>query len=216
MAAVPKHSALGLRVPVNIVLKADQRTGKLTRGIIAEVLTRGDHPRGVKVRLESGAIGRVHSLAETSAQAQVIGEQSGASLQDDKHREGMSSKEFPVHQQSSVATRNYRFQEDFRKTEPPAAAEATSLADYIKAPARNKQKKGRKSATVTAPHDSPPASSGADQPHERKIDTAGEEQISEQTRLQTEFPNLDSALIAAILSDCDSIQETRAILLSLS
>lgn len=45
---------------VDIVLKADQPTGKLTRGIVAELLTSSStHHRGIKVRLTSGAVGRV-------------------------------------------------------------------------------------------------------------------------------------------------------------
>ena len=48
----------GLRV--SIVLKQDQQTGKLTEGTVAEILTNSSHhPHGIKVRLESGAIGRV-------------------------------------------------------------------------------------------------------------------------------------------------------------
>jgi uncharacterized repeat protein (TIGR03833 family) len=53
----------GLRVL--IVLKEDQRTGKLTEGIVRDILTRSpSHPHGIKVRLESGAVGRVKRLAE--------------------------------------------------------------------------------------------------------------------------------------------------------
>lgn len=45
---------------VDIVLKADQRTGKLTHGKVAEILTSSIfHPRGIKVRLEDGQVGRV-------------------------------------------------------------------------------------------------------------------------------------------------------------
>ena len=48
---------------VDIVLKADQRTGALTRGIIAEVLTNSNfHPHGIKVRLEDGQVGRVQNI----------------------------------------------------------------------------------------------------------------------------------------------------------
>jgi len=43
-----------------IILKRDQGTTNLTPGIVAELLTRGDHPRGVKVRLQDGQVGRVH------------------------------------------------------------------------------------------------------------------------------------------------------------
>lgn len=48
----------GLRV--SIVLKQDQRTGKLTEGIVKDILTKSPtHPHGIKVRLESGEVGRV-------------------------------------------------------------------------------------------------------------------------------------------------------------
>ncbi|KKU86115.1 MAG: hypothetical protein A3A32_00635 [Candidatus Wildermuthbacteria bacterium RIFCSPLOWO2_01_FULL_48_35] len=46
-----------------ITLKEDQRTGKLTRGIVAEILTSSAfHPRGIKVRLQDGRVGRVQKI----------------------------------------------------------------------------------------------------------------------------------------------------------
>lgn len=48
---------------VKIVLKQDQRTGKLTEGIVKDLLTKsGQHPHGIKVRLTSGAVGRVQVI----------------------------------------------------------------------------------------------------------------------------------------------------------
>ncbi len=48
---------------VEVVLKADQKIGKLTHGIVAEILTSSSfHPRGIKVRLESGQVGRVQKV----------------------------------------------------------------------------------------------------------------------------------------------------------
>ncbi len=48
---------------VDIILKADQRTGQLTRGIVAEILTSSSfHPHGIKVRLEDGQVGRVQNI----------------------------------------------------------------------------------------------------------------------------------------------------------
>lgn len=45
---------------VSIVLKKDQKTGKLTQGIVKDLLTKSSsHPHGIKVRLETGIIGRV-------------------------------------------------------------------------------------------------------------------------------------------------------------
>ena len=53
----------GLRV--FIVLKKDQRTGKLTEGIVKDILTKSPtHPHGIKVRLESGDIGRVKEILQ--------------------------------------------------------------------------------------------------------------------------------------------------------
>ena len=48
---------------VFIVLKKDQRSGKLTEGIVKDILTKSPtHPHGIKVRLESGQIGRVKEI----------------------------------------------------------------------------------------------------------------------------------------------------------
>ena len=53
----------GMRV--RIVLKQDQTTGKLTEGIVKDILTNSaTHPHGIKVRLTSGAVGRVKEIAE--------------------------------------------------------------------------------------------------------------------------------------------------------
>jgi uncharacterized repeat protein (TIGR03833 family) len=48
---------------VLIVLKADQRSGKLTEGIVKDLLTNSSfHPHGIKVRLEDGQVGRVQQI----------------------------------------------------------------------------------------------------------------------------------------------------------
>lgn len=48
---------------VDIVLKKDQRTGALTRGIVKDILTNSpNHPHGIKVRLTDGQIGRVQVI----------------------------------------------------------------------------------------------------------------------------------------------------------
>ena len=53
----------GLRV--RIVLKQDQRSGKLTEGIVREILTSSaTHPHGIKVRLADGQVGRVKEILQ--------------------------------------------------------------------------------------------------------------------------------------------------------
>ena len=48
---------------VSVVLKKDQRTGALTKGIVKDILTNSPtHPHGIKVRLQSGDVGRVKEI----------------------------------------------------------------------------------------------------------------------------------------------------------
>ena len=48
---------------VNLVLKEDQRSGKLTQGIVKNILTNSAvHPHGIKVRLQDGSVGRVNEI----------------------------------------------------------------------------------------------------------------------------------------------------------
>jgi uncharacterized repeat protein (TIGR03833 family) len=54
-----------LGIKVSIVLKQDQRTGKLTEGVVKEILTKSAfHPHGIKVRLADGQIGRVQNIED--------------------------------------------------------------------------------------------------------------------------------------------------------
>ncbi|MCP5062037.1 MAG: YwbE family protein [Ignavibacteriae bacterium] len=58
-----KNIELGLHVA--IVLKEDQRTNKLTDGYVKDILTKSpNHPHGIKVRLETGEVGRVKEILD--------------------------------------------------------------------------------------------------------------------------------------------------------
>jgi len=55
-----KRSDIHPGMKVAIVLKSDQRSGKLTHGVVQDILTSSpDHPHGIKVRLANGEVGRV-------------------------------------------------------------------------------------------------------------------------------------------------------------
>ena len=59
----PTRSQLQPGLTVDIIQKQDQRTGQLTRGVIAQLLTSSaSHPHGIKVRLTTGEVGRVQTL----------------------------------------------------------------------------------------------------------------------------------------------------------
>jgi len=58
-----ERSSIKPGIRVSIVLKADQRSGKLTEGIVKDILTNSpNHPHGIKVRLADGQVGRVKEI----------------------------------------------------------------------------------------------------------------------------------------------------------
>lgn len=53
---------------VEVVLKRDQASGKRTRGVVQEILTRSpNHPHGIKVRLTTGEVGRVQAIPDPAS-----------------------------------------------------------------------------------------------------------------------------------------------------
>ena len=58
-----KRADIQVGLKVSIVLKQDQRTGRLTEGVVRDILTNSPtHPHGIKVRLENGLVGRVKDI----------------------------------------------------------------------------------------------------------------------------------------------------------
>jgi len=65
------RSAIRAGIPVEIIQKCDQRTGKRTRGTVQEILTNSAfHPHGIKVRLTDGRVGRVVTILSKDNQQQ--------------------------------------------------------------------------------------------------------------------------------------------------
>jgi uncharacterized repeat protein (TIGR03833 family) len=61
--SVPNRREIRAGVRVQIVEKQNQRSGKLTEGIVARILTSSPtHPHGIKVMLEDGTVGRVQAI----------------------------------------------------------------------------------------------------------------------------------------------------------
>jgi uncharacterized repeat protein (TIGR03833 family) len=62
----PKRNQIQPGMQVLIVEKQNQRSGLLTEGVVAQILTKSaSHPHGIKVRLEDGKVGRVKSVIDT-------------------------------------------------------------------------------------------------------------------------------------------------------
>ena len=185
---VPRLSQLHAGVGVNIVLKADQRSGRLTPGKVSDILTNGDHPRGVKVRLKDGRIGRVQSLAEASDSERTMQETSLVSARLGQ-RDKTSDQDCGNHMSIGSITRGkgIMIQEHHRKDPHPLVSR--SLADYIKNPSRPKQ---------------------------NPISRESIQGNTMQAQFEKEFPNIDTALIAAIIADHDEPESAKAVLTSLS
>lgn len=130
---------------VSIVLKADQRTGREVQGVVKDVLTKGDHHRGIKVRLADGRIGRVqrmdtgHSSHPGHAALSASGPQGSASELGDES--SLQAGDVVSAPRSAGQRVRYR---DVRLDEPlDAPPEQIDLGAYIVAPKR--KGKGRKS-----------------------------------------------------------------------
>lgn len=64
-----KRANIHVGKKVKVVQKADQRTGKLTEGVVARLLTKSaTHPHGIKVMLENGVVGRVQEVITTEVE----------------------------------------------------------------------------------------------------------------------------------------------------
>ena len=181
---VPRHSQILAGTPVSIVLKADQATGKLTAGNVADVLTRHDHPRGVKVRLVDGQIGRVQSISSLRSRPEQA-ESTAPRLPSDSP--GMGERRLGGF-----------VQDDYRND--PTPLEERSLEDYIKKPAQKKKNKNKRLQPNDETRIGRTSAVGTSTGEERDAPET-QDKTASQAELEQGFPALDSALIAAILAD---------------
>ncbi|KAI1760757.1 hypothetical protein GGR53DRAFT_63019 [Hypoxylon sp. FL1150] len=143
LVSVPRTADVVPGALVNIVMKADQRSGREVSGTVRDVLTRGDHHRGIKVRLADGRIGRVQSMGSVSTASPFRPDTSRPD------NAGLASGaapptrfQEPVHSADGSHSRGGRRPRyrDVRLDEPlEAAPEQTDLGAYI-LPTRRKGK----------------------------------------------------------------------------
>ena len=213
--SVPPFSALRPGVPVNIVLKQHQRTGQLTAGHVAQVLTSGDHPRGVKVRLTDGQVGRVQAL-NSGLPTKFLDDtegKTGLSHSEERAFEQSVGQKFQAETRrahfsgrgSSVSTIGRGLQEDVRND--PQPTEEASLFDFATIKSKKKGK-GKKIATDI---------NEAKEKHSGDPMVPSGNGIDElQKLMEKDFPNLDAGLIAAVVSDGPQEERVREVLRAVS
>ncbi|KAJ8122915.1 hypothetical protein O1611_g9721 [Lasiodiplodia mahajangana] len=153
MTSVPRTHQVVPGAQVNIVLKADQRTGRQVRGTVQNVLTRGDHHRGIKVRLTDGRIGRVQSMAtgvESGSSTQPYPSQTSTENSNPNPSTFMTPENENAREPRGQGRRpRYR---DIRLEEPlDVPPEQTDLSTYI-VPSRRKGR-GKKGANASQAHE---------------------------------------------------------------
>lgn len=142
---------------VNIVLKADQPTGRTVQGTIDHVLTRGNHPRGIKVRLTDGRVGRVQTMTSntvsTSGQPSGSGSLQEAAIHDGQRQDGQPPRSRPFRGRRRDGGGDIRYSED--QDVPP---QQIGLDAYVKEtkPKKRGRGKGNSSHGATAAEDELP------------------------------------------------------------
>lgn len=141
---IPLHSQIRPGTLVSIVLKQDQRSGRQVQGAVSQVLTRGNHPRGVKVRLSDGRIGRVQQLVGSSAtNTQPLGQSSTQKrtssmtdhnpwASDDSHTTGRNNQNQHYQQSQTPNPRDSQqgFYGDYQQSQQPQSHGYTSGQGY--------------------------------------------------------------------------------------
>jgi len=124
--AVPNVSQVVSGAFVSIVLKIDQPTGREVQGVVADVLTNGNHPRGIKVRLVDGRIGRVQRMvSEEEARA---GSESLSSVGRNGEGSNAQVSSAPAAPRSRITNRYRNVREEEETELPPSEY---SLGDLL-------------------------------------------------------------------------------------
>ena len=213
---VTQHSSLKPGTLVSIVLKADQRTGREVQGTVAQLLTRHNHPRGIKVKLTDGRVGRVESIVNSLNQPPK---------KQFYPTKTMSQNNNPWATEESQGS---PFQQNNQYGQPQTGQQQGQHQQYQQHPSQHQQQQqGGAAAGYYGSQPNQPQTQQTQRPPQggRPGDTesflatqpdrgeqfermqqfeahATESQDDKnQAQLQKEYPNLDSSLIAAIYNE---------------
>ena len=211
---VTQFSKIRPGLPVSIVLKEDQRTGQQVQGTVAQLLTRHNHPRGIKVKLTDGRVGRVCQILAQSPNNPnpamppnnpwTNSESQGNpyTLPGSQTTQGAASSYYQSHP-SQPQSQQYQYQhQQQQQQQPPAPSQGVRRSDTEQLLAQQ----GDRAAQVEHL-----------QQYEANAPQSEDDRI--QAQLQKEFPNIDSSLIAAIYNerkDAGNLAEVKELLQELS
>jgi uncharacterized repeat protein (TIGR03833 family) len=211
---VPSYSQISRGTEVSIILKEDQPTGRQVQGIVEDVLTQQDHPRGVKVLLMDGRVGRVQEVLNSgyTSTTPFYSQQHDTAVPDPQAHTSYPSGHPSSHTQHSAVPDPQNWQ-----------AHASFPSGYVSAHAAQQQSphSDPRPTTIGAFDDSPnvPPEERSEQVEylqSYENSKPATQDDTNQATLQSEFPNIDSSLIAAIYGDSKSLSATREMLQELN
>jgi uncharacterized repeat protein (TIGR03833 family) len=215
--SIPSYSQISRGMEVSIILKEDQPTGRQVQGIVEDVLTQHDHPRGVKVLLMDGRVGRVQEVLNSgyTSATPFSSQQHDAAVPDPQNWQAHTS--YPSGLTSSHTQHD-------AVPDPQSWQAPTSFpSGYVSAHAAQQQAPytDPRPTTIAAFDDSPnvpPEERSEQMEYLQSYENSKPptEDDTNQATLQREFPNIDSSLIAAIYGDSKSLGATREMLQELN
>jgi len=215
--SVPSYNQISRGMEVSIILKEDQPTGRQVQGIVEDVLTQHDHPRGVKVLLMDGRVGRVQEVLNSgyTSTTPFSSQQHDTAVPDPQNWQAHTS--FPSGHTSSHT------QHSAVPDPQSLQAHTTFPSGYVSARAAQQQPPYTdfRPTTTGAFDDSPnvpPEERSEQMEYLQSYENSKPvtEDDTNQATLQREFPNIDSSLIAAIYGDSKSLSTTREMLQELN
>jgi uncharacterized repeat protein (TIGR03833 family) len=208
---------------VSIVLKADQRSGRQVQGTVSQLLTRHNHPRGIKVKLTDGRVGRVEQIVQNQnrnmasnnpwadASSQGNPYQSHESRQSRQQQQGLNQTYFAQdnsnqHQQGSYGQHQpqsvYNQQHDNSGHEQnPWGPPGQQQGGYQVPPGPPPSQGIRRSDTEELLSRQQDAGAQVETMQQYESHARQTEDDRAQAELQKQFPNIDSSLIAAIYNE---------------
>jgi len=194
---VTQWSQLKPGLAVSIVLKADQRTGKQVQGTVSQLLTRHNHPRGIKVKLTDGRVGRVQQIlpqAKTRTQHSMSSDNPWSNT--DSHGNPYTS---PTSEQNrdGAAQSYYQSNPSQQQSQGFQQSQPQHQSSNAQAPAQGVHRSDTEQLLAQQ-------GDRAEQVEHMQQFEANARQTDDdrnQAQLQKEFPNIDSSLIAAIYNE---------------
>lgn len=179
---VTQFSKLRPGLAVSIVLKADQRTGKQVQGTVSQLLTRHNHPRGIKVKLTDGRVGRVQQILpspQTKSSHNMSSENPWANT------ESQGNPHTSQQNAQGAASSYYQGQQ-----QQPQSFNAPAPTQGV-----------RRSETEQLLDQQSDRAQQVEHMQQYEANARQTEDDRIQAQLQKEFPNIDSSLIAAIYGE---------------